>query len=360
MITPSLVKAQVLQFLPVYTDLFADAINGSAAYSLAGNLITINSVGHGLETGDVIPVHQADVINPITGVSFASGIATLTTTFNHDRTNTTKDAYYKTNKAELEGFADSNYNGEFDVQLLPSRTQINITEDADVIGALGDLVEAQFTLITSYSVTKVDDDNFTVVSPRVYPDGTAFKNFKYIKSARVHLAANASRALSAYTKIDSDKAVIFILFGPETVSKDRNSLSDAITSATSQNPVRLTYLPEVSFLVFLNTSDDLTGAKAMQTIYEEVKPALRRTMFAHGFNKEDVDIQFRAVESDNLQEFYDTAAYVHRFSYQIPYQITQGQGFVFRPNVAFDDILVNATMFDTDGALIQATISLER
>lgn len=357
MITPSLVKAQLLQFLPVYTDLFADPVSTTA--TITGGLIAVNSPAHGLTTGDVIPVHAADVINPITNVSFASGVATLTTTFKHDRTNASDD-FYETNKAELEGFADSNYNGTFDIASLPSRTQINIARTAAPVGDLGDLIEPRFMFIKSYTVTKVDDDNFTLVAPQVLPEGTVFKNFKYITSARIHIASNVKRALAMYTKIVSTKATMFIIFGPEAASKDRNSLSDAILSATSQNSARLTYLPEVTLLVFLNTADDLSGAKALQNIYEIIRPALRRTMYAHGFElTDDVDIQFRAVEANNTQEFYNTAEYVHSFTYQIPYQITHCQGDTFRSNVSFSDVLVNATMFDTEGALIQADIELE-
>ena len=356
MITPSLVKAQILQFLPVYTDLFADPVFGSAVIS--GSLIAVNSTAHGLETGDVIPVSSAEVVNPITGVSFANGIATLATTFSHDRTDATDD-FYETNIAALEGFADSNYNGDFEIQSLPSRTEINISRDADVVGDLGDLFETRFMFITSYEVTKVDDDNFTVVSPQSLPDGTVFKTFKYVVDARVYIASSVKRALAMYTLAETDKAVMFIIFGAEAASKSRESLSDSISSASAQNPLRITYLPMINFLVFLNVSNDLSGAKALQSIYGEIGPALRRTMYAHGFSIDDVSIQFRAVEANNEQEFYDTAAYAHSFTYQLPYQITQRQGSFFRENVSLEHILVNAKMFDTEGALIEIDVDLE-
>ena len=83
MITPNIIKAQLFQFLPVYTDRFCDIITASPAIVRSG-VIDISEIDHGLETDDVIVVTSAIAPNVITNATFSNGRVTFTTTYNHD------------------------------------------------------------------------------------------------------------------------------------------------------------------------------------------------------------------------------------------------------------------------------------
>ena len=363
MITPNIIKSQLFQFLPVYTDLFSEVITAGQSNIISGDELTVTKTDHGLETGDVIVVAEAISRLTITGASLSDGLLTYTTSSNHDLSSVRRDGrLFDYNQATLTGIPLPGESGTFPVVDIPDQNKFTIEATASPSPATGILLEKRSLYVSPATVTKVDDDRFIIPNPdTALPDGFTINTIKYCSKSRIYVAATIERAKAMYTKVEGiDEAVLFIVMRPESASKDRHAYSDAIATVKAQNPIRLKYLPEVDFFVFLPTPDDLSGAKAQNVAYVDIRTAIRKAMYAHIFlTDETVDTQFAAVEASNSPEDYNTAVYVHSYSYQIPYEISFEQGDTFRTNVSARNILINSKMFDNEGALVSVNIPLE-
>jgi len=235
-----------------------------------------------------------------------------------------------------------------------------IDKTADNVGGLGVLVERR-TLITGFSVvTVVDVNTFTIPNADTQiPEDAVFNTFEFVSEQRIFIAADYRRAKNVFARRRDTEPSLYIIFGPESVSKDRNVYNDAALTATAQNDMNLTYIPEVDLVEFAITKKDFMAEEKQQTVYSEVRPALRRAMQGHMFDDTDTVQVFAGVEISNGSVPENTGYYIHGFTYQIPYRISLDQGNTIRKSVSFRSILVNSTMFDNDGDLVSLEAELE-
>lgn len=352
MITPEAVKLQLMGALPRYTDIFGTNVVGAAVVD--AGVVKVTSVDHGLSTNDIITASEVSVINPVVSTSFDSVAeeTTLTMTFEHDRTSGTirKGGY---NKIDFREFNDANYNGDdFIVKDGTTRTTLLIDANADAVGALGHQVEPRNLFLGFLVIIVIDVDTFTVPLESALPDGTVFDTFNFMSSQQIFISGDIERSVDAYKKHRKQPPGLFIIFSNEFASKDRNIVNDAVAANTSQNPQHVTYILEVILVTFFTTSAEQSAETTVQQVQAEVKPALRQAMFGHIFDDPDLVVQFAGTEIINRHVEYNSGFYVHQFTYQLPYRISIEQGDVQRRNVSFRDLIVNSTMFNTEGALV--------
>lgn len=351
MITPEVVKLQLMSALPRYTDIFGTNVVGAAIVD--AGVVKVTSVAHGLTTDEVITASEVAVINPVVSTSFDSGTdeTTLTMTFEHDRTSGEAAGEY--NKIEFEGFDDADYNGDdFAVKYDTDRTTLVIDAEADAVGALGNQIEPRNLYLGFLTVTVIDVDTFTIPLEDVLPDGTVFDTFNFMSSQQIFISGDIERSVEAFKKHRNVPPGLFIIFSDEVASKDRNVVNDAVAANTSQNPQHVTYLLNVILMTFFKTAGEQSAETTAQQVYEEVRPALRQAMFGHIFDDPDLVVQFAGTEIDNRHVVYNSGYYVHQFTFQLPYRISIEQGDSQRRNVSFRDLIVNSTMFNTEGALV--------
>lgn len=364
MITPNDVKAQLMSTMPLYTDVLGTIVTDATAV-VASGAVKITKTKHGLSSGDLIVGASIEVIVPVSDVTYDSdaGKATITTAFEHDRTSgpnsdtADKGGY---NIAELQDFADDNYNGEFAIYPSASRTTILIDAAADAIGDLGNLIENRSLFLGFLTVTKIDANNFTVpLEDTTLINGTVFKTFNYTASQEIFISADITRAITAYAQRRDPSPALFIIFGEENASKDRDIINDAIAATGAQNPLHLTYIPEVIIMYMVVTKTEHSAATEQQRVYETIIPAVRSSLHGHVFEDPNSVINFQAHEVRNSPERWNTGYYIHSMTYNMPYKSSIEQGDVLRRNVSFRDIEVLGTMFDTEGALVSLTAETE-
>jgi len=351
MITPEDVKLQLMSALPRYTDIFGTNVVGTAV--VESGVVKVTAVAHGLATDEVITASEVSVINPVVNTSFDSVAdeTTLTMTFEHDRTSGSAAGVY--NKIEFVDFADANYNGDdFVVKFDTDRLTLVIDADADAVGDLGNQIEPRNLYLGFLTVTVVDVDTFTVPLEDVLPDGTVFDTFNFMSSQQIFISGDIARSVEAYKKHRDVPPGLFIVFGDEVASKDRAVVNDAVAANTAQNPQHVTYLLNVILLAFFKTAAEERAETTVQLLHDEVKPALRQAMFGHIFDDPDLVVQFAGTEIANREVTYNSGYYVHQFTYQLPYRISIEQGDIQRRNVSFRDLILNSTMFDSEGALL--------
>jgi len=354
-VTPEDIKLQLIEALPQYTDEFGDTVTASAVTD--SGVIKVTASSHGLSTDDIIVNSNVKVTLPVTSVTYDSATKTAEVTLSaeHDRTSGSGNigGY---NIASFQGFDDANYNGDFEV-ITATRTSVVISAEADVVGALGEMVEERGLYLGYTQVTKIDTNNFTIPVKDGLPNGISFETFKYSTEQRIYIAADITRAVTTYAQRRDKKPSLFIVFDETSASKDRSVINDAVTTTTTQNPARLKYITQVSLHSFAITKTEQLAATKQQQIYSEIVPALKRAMYGVVFNSDQVSKTYAAIEISNSPESWNQGYYVHHFQYQIPYDLTIEQGFVSKRNVSFRNIVLESTIFDTEGDL--ATLDAE-
>ncbi len=357
MITPNDVKLQLMAVLPQHTDEFSTTVEGAA--SVVSGVIRVVKAAHGVATNDVITASSVKAIVPVSLVSFDSVLsrATITTSFEHDRTSGAGDKG-EGNIATLSGFADSSYNGDFAI-LSATRNAFVIAADADVVGALGNLIEPRTLNLGFQTVTVLNDSTFTVpLDDTQIPEATVFDTYNYVTEQRILIAADPTRASTIFGQRRDTKPTLFIIFGAENASKDRNIVNDAVTTANAQNPLNLVYIPNITLMEIACTKTQQSAATKQQQVYEEIIPAIRRSMYGFVFGSDNTAITFAGVEQANSPQFWNQDHYVHIFEYQVPYRITIEQGHNNKNHVSFRDIIVKSTMFDNEGALVESSAEI--
>lgn len=345
--TPEDTKMQLMAVLPRYTEEYGDNITASAV--VESGAIKVTSVDHGLDSGALIVASDVTVTIPAVSVSYdtVSKQATITLTEDHDRTSGIEDngGY---NVATLKDFDDANYNGSFNI-ITATSNSINISADADAVGALGDFVETRGLYLGFSEITVIDDDTFTIPVQDDLADGIVLNSFKYVTEQRIYIAADVTRAVTKWGQKRDRLPTLFIVYGTENASKDRAITNDAVATLKSQNPVRLKYIPEVTLKTVAATKSEQLAATKVQQIHAEIKPAIRKAMYGTIFDLSDaVSTQFAAIESGNEPEFFNQNDYVHNFDYQIPYELSIEQGDTYRRNVSFRKIIANCKMFSNE------------
>ncbi len=360
MITPESVKLQLMALLPRFTDEYSTTVVGTDVV-VDGDTVKITAVAHGLETGDVIVASDVKAIVPVASVVFDSDVkqATITTIFEHDRTSGEGDKGGG-NVATLQDFTDDNYNENFDI-IEATRTTFVISVDADVTGDHGNLIESRTLFLGFLKVTVIDVNTFSVeLVDSQLPNGTEFKTFDFVTDLRIFIAADATRAVTKYAQPANAKPTLFIIFGAENASKDRNVVNDSIAAANAQNPLQITYIPEVTLKTIACTKNEQLAAVQQQKVYAEIKPAIRKAMYGYLFDgSNNESVIFAAVEQGNVPEFWNQDHYLHNFDYQIPYILTKDQGYDNKRHVSFREVVVASKMFNNEGALVELTTDPE-
>lgn len=343
MITPEDIKLQLIERLPIYTDEFCTIKVGDGVVS--GGKLIVTSVDHGLADGDVVVTTDTTVRVPIISQSYDASTkkCTMVTEFEHDRTSGIR-CTMGYNIAKLRGFNDASYNTDFTVEYA-TRESITFSAAAEAVGALGYMEEKRSLLLGYNGITKIDDDNFSIEIDENIPDGTVVKDYSFVTDQRIFIFADAERAIEYIARRADRKSSLYIVFGPENASKDRNVYSDAIAAATAQNPVFLTYIQEVTLISAAMTRTQASAAEQQQKTYAEIRPAIRKAMYGHIFNNPDTAVNFAAVESGNYPFTKNSGYYLHSFEYMIPYNITLEQGDIFRENVSFREIVLNSKLY---------------
>lgn len=359
MITPSDIVKHLKTYLPLFTSLFTEALTVSSATISAGNVLTVNSTGHGRSPGQNIVITGGTVRNPLNTSALIGSTVQFTTDYDHDLIRPSLPNDDQT--LSLGGFGNV-WDGEHDIIDVPNRQNFTINLPTGEVAAppvdgSQYLIEALLTGV--YQVDTVPDaDSFTVNlsdSPLI-PLGTV-DNLTIMNGFRIAAAADFNRAKAAYSKQGIDEPYLFVIMTDTDVSKDRHTMNDGVAGVTRQNEMLLRLLQSFSTSVFIPTTTDLSGADAQDLAYGELFTALISSLFGVGF--EGSKIKYVNVPSGMGPGEYNSAYYVHVYDWQLPFVINFENGFLEIDDVAFRDISQTLKLFADDQAAMTTNIDLD-
>lgn len=367
MILPSAILAHLRSYIPRVTSLFNDTISASSASIGTDNLMTATtSTAHGLTSGQSVWVSSAICNTPITAVSIADGIASLTFDIDHDVVE--PQAEYDVSQILLAGFTDTDWNGTFDIYAVPDRYTLQIEAPGDAPTLNGAEVfqsERDLGTMGVQEIASVPSTTTFTISLENAPDldGVTLTDFSIVTGIRIAGAANIQRAQEMYTQRTSGEFTAFLIMNDLEVSKTRTSFNDAVaTSGGGMDDVRLLLMQNFAIVVFIPSNAMLGGTDAQELAYGDIYKAFLQVLYAYsGFVTDDINSNpFACVTRGHGPGVYNKAYFTEVYSWQISQYITDFSGFNFMQTRAFRDIGSTFDMFEVDsGAEMSMSIKLD-
>lgn len=359
MIKPSDMVKHLKTYLPMHTDEFTSLLTISSAAVSAGNILTVDSIGHGLSIGQSIVISGGTIRNPLIASLLSDPNVIFTTGTDHDLIRPSQPLDDQT--LTLAGFG-SVWDGSHNIIDVTNRENFTVSLPAGEVAA--PVVDGSQYLVENlrsgvYTVATVPDlDSFTLDlsgSPEL-PIGTV-DDLKVISGFRISAAADYNRARAVYAEQSSDEPYLFVIMTDTDVSKDRHTLNDGVAGMTRQDEMLLRLFQSFSTTVFIPTVDDVSGYKAQDLAYGDIFEALVKALF--GYQPDSAQVRYLNVPSGHGPGEYNSAFYVHVYDWQLPDVINFEDGFLDWPDVAFRDIVQTLKLFNDNEAEMVLNINLD-
>lgn len=315
----------------------------------AGKVTLTLPTPHGLPIGtaQALSVVDADTPNPITAVSILpNDDLLLTTRYEHDLSTapggSSVSAWNLT--AKLAGFTSSILTGPLQLVDVTSRTQFIVKpshaiESVVLTGNELLLERLESGIIGWHKVTANDVASFQFDTPPDVSRSYTVPNPAVVNNIRVVGALSFDAAQKQYVRgykagstvqdaTEIAKAWMFIC-PPQVsrLSRDRNSMSDAMTEQTAASDQRMMYLDGFFVFVFFPAENSGTGITVSDLAHGPVLGAVLRTFHGLSLPRSELwqgdTFTMSLVEHGNVLGAYDQATYSHGYHFEAPAYLTK-------------------------------------
>ena len=328
---------QIAVVLPQLVDDFTDSITVSSL-TRSGTIATVNTTSaHGLTVGKQVNITGAKTPIVISSLTRSGIIGAIVTASDHDLTESEGAT------VEITGATESEFNGTFTIISVQNRRNITFQmPDAGAVTATGSpLLLNGASVFQSYNglkqvvgVPSATSFEFDVADSLFTPAaGTIVAK----TSPRIGTAVSFDRLIDAYTSQPQDSAWLFVVLGDSVASKNRSIDTDSTDNIQPGQFFNQRLIQTVNLYVFIPTKNEISGAKARDRCEELLSPICRSVLTA----------KFPSlVENDNNPlmlsghgfEAYNTAFYVHSYTFEATMQLGASDVYAPGDDVAFRDI----------------------
>jgi hypothetical protein len=318
-----------------------------ASVSRAGTLLTVACVApHGLQPGDGVSLVGAVTVITVSSFTRSGTVGTITTATDHDLTfnpnANQKTALPKT--VTISGAVEAQFDGTFEIVGVDNRRVIRVVmANAGPTLATGApiLQGAESALRdynTAYSVMSTPTPStFTVNHPATTlanPIGSIIARAK----ARVAQAVEVERAIRAYTEQKVNELWLFVSLDDAFASKDRDISSDAVSNVTAHQYFRQQVIQPFSLYLFVPVETSLTGQSGRDVAEDLFRPICRSVLMQPFPSGLAAGSQGRTQFLSHGRFAYDSAVYVHAYSFQAVNDLSFADTVGPDLDVAFRDI----------------------
>lgn len=335
--------------LPKRCDDFTDSIDLVSLTVDSGVAMATTSSAHGLAAGQQVMVTGSQV--PIAGTIERVGtIATLTTTSDHD---ITENAGYS---VQIEG--STGHDGTWTLLAAPNRRTLSFeVTGTEPASDSGNLINGS-SIFNSYNgIHTVADVSETTFTYALAKDLLPASGGQIKGNPRISGATAFESLLASYTKQPFGDAWLFVVLGDGIAHKDRNTDTDSTANISVASNFNQRLSQSISLYVFMPTSSTLTGRAARDRCEELLGPICGSLLTARLptlMSSDNNPLMFL----NHGFEAYNSAFYVHQYSFEATIQLTNSDVYVDDQSVAFRDI--DLTMAVSHGTSdLYSTITLD-
>ncbi len=347
--------------LPQLTDLFTTNVS-VISLSRAGSVATADTAApHNLVVGQSVFIKGSNSPITITSLTRALTVGTLVTDVDHDITLKSQPT------VELSGSVESEFNEIFTILSVPNRRTINFTMvDSGPTIATGTplLVDGSSEFQNWNGLFNVDTaattTQFTYTLVNTPPLLVASGAISAAISPRISSGISDERCLEAYTKQSVNDLWAFVVLGDVVASKSRDVDSDAVDNIQRTEYYRQQLVYPFNVIVIIPTSNE-RAARVARDQAEDIFPLLTQSLAGFGFNSGlAVGAQNATVFVDHGFAAYNSAFYVHSYTFQQVADLTFDDTIGYDVDVAFRDIDTDIRLdIGTEEDAIQADINLD-
>jgi hypothetical protein len=308
---------QVMSELPKYTDDFNDSVNIVSA-SRSSKEITL-TVDADLETDTKANIKGVYAELEITDVEATDEDDewTLTTEADHDQTySESEQVAHVEKKVRFVG----SLSGEKNLVSVPANDQIVIENASEPTGEFYLLEDRNYS---GWKTVVINNVNHTVkysVDFEIDPHVVSGKVVNNIRVGCVASEQDIQDYLENKTESLTNKT-LFVLMESVRCSKDTSIFSDSTNRKTSANDLHVEAIQTFSIFAVIPTQTNMTPREAVNYIYTlrpYIVKCLHGAIFDSGF---DDETEFVACFTGDAGENFNKSYYVHRFDFEIVFNI---------------------------------------
>ncbi len=330
--------SQLAVVLPKLVDDFTTNLDVTSLTRTGTTVTVTTGVDHGLSINKLVNIVGAKTPIVIEAIYRVGIVGTLTTVTDHDMTQGVLT------EVEIEGATESELNGTFTIISIPNRTTIKYQiDDSGAIAATGTplLINGsnvfksynglqQVTAVPTTTTFTYDISDSTLFTPA---SGTIVAK----KQPRISSSVTVERSIDGYTKQLPDNAWLFVVMGDGLAQKNRRIDVDSTDNLQRANFFNQRITQTFSLYLFLPASNEIAGRAARDRAEELLQPICQSILFKKVdslLSGDDNPVQF----NEHGFQDYNTAFYIHRYTFESTLQMSFEDTVGFDDDVAFRDI----------------------
>ena len=348
-------SAKLPQFVDDFTTLFS-----VTSLTRSGTTVTVTTAtAHGLAIGKSVNIVGAQTPITISSITRVGIVATLVTAADHDMTTKVPGT------VEISGATESEFNGTFKViQEVNRRTiKFQIADSGPTSATGSPLLLNGSSVLQSYNgLKKVTTVPTTTTFTYEVTDSTLFTPASGTITAktkpRISGAVISDRIIDAYTKQPPSEAWLFVVMNDGIANKSRTLDIDGTDNVQRTQHFKQFLSQTVSLYLVLPTSNQIAGLAARDRAEELLRPICQSVLFAK-FDSLLASGKYNALQfNEHGFEAYNTAFYVHRFTFEMTLLFGIDDTIGADEDVAFRDIGMTQS-HDVGTGTIDSDINLD-
>ncbi len=330
---------QLAARLPALVDDFTTSFSISSLTRSGTTVTATTTAAHGLAVGKSVNIVGAQTPITISTIDRVGIVATLVTAADHDMT----EGAFTT--VEISGATEAEFNGTFTLLKVTNRRTVTfLVDDSGPTSATGSplLLNGSSPLQSYNGLKNVTAVPSTTTFEYEITDSTLFTPAAGTITAktkpRISGAATDERALEAYTRQQADDAWLYVVMNDAVANKSRTLEIDGTDNIQRTNHFKQFIAQTVSLFVFIPTSGQISGRKAVDRAQELFRPISQSILFAK-FDSLLANGKYNSLMfNEHGIHGYNTAFYIHRYTYEMTLLMGVDDTVGADEDVAFRDI----------------------
>lgn len=317
--------------LPKYTGYFSNSLKVVSLKAVGNTCTVVTEEPHNLKERDLFTLEGAKVSNKIKSLTQSRGIGTLITEKPHEITRNSPLREGDSTHINIYNANEAEYNGKFLIMDIPNENVIEFSIDANAPMVATGQPEIKEDVYANYNgrqlvSTVIDENTFTFVLPYMPAIDEATGDI-YIKNGiRISGDFNVHNAIKAYEEQAQNELWGFVVLDGANVSKSRVNGTDAISEFVKGADLNMELVQDVSFFVFIPTSDDycwIDQVDICQSLRTAVLKTFHKARFESGVSDEDCYLSYIG---DNPVDTDGTAYTIYQYKFQTTLNIYNEDG----------------------------------
>jgi len=345
--------------LPAIVDDFTDSFSVSSL-TRSGTVVTVTTTAaHGLSVGQSVNIVGAQTPIAITSIDRVGIVATMVTSADHDMT----EGEFTT--VEISGATEAEFNGTFTILNVTNRRTITFqVADSGPLSATGSplLLNGSSPLQSYNGLKSVASVPTTATLTYAITDLGQFSPASGTITAktnpRISGSVTADRIIDAYTAQPPADAWLFVVMNDTIANRDRNLTIDGTTNIGKSSNFKQYAAQTVSFYAVFPAANEIAGRAARDRAEELFQPVCQSVLFSK-FDSLLAAGEYSALMfNEHGFEAYNTAVYIHRYTYEMSLLLGFDDTVGADEDVAFRDISM-AQLHDVGTGVITSEIDLD-